>query len=92
MEELSEPALVRQDFKTAVIDFEVANGVADVVDGDARIILELKVVDALDVGIKAFMGGKKTPVGFLLVVEGQLLEVLQAGLDGRHYERREVVR
>ena len=57
MEELSEPALVRQDFKTAVIDFEIANGVADVVDGDARIILKLKVVDALDVGIKAFMGG-----------------------------------
>lgn len=76
LEELGEPAVVREDFKTTVIDFEVGNGVADVVDGDARTIMELEVVDALDVGVKAVIGGEKTPVGFLLVVERQLLEVL----------------
>lgn len=76
LEESGEPAVMGQDLKTAAIDLEVANGVADIVDGDVRIILELEVVDALDVGVEAFMRGEKTPVGFLLVVEGQLLEVL----------------
>jgi len=77
-------ALVAQDFESAVADFGFSIELSYVFNLDVRIILKLKVVYPLCIGVEILRRGKKAPIWFLLLVEGELLEILDTGLYGRH--------
>ena len=78
-------ALVAQDFESAVADLGCSIELSYVFNLDVRIILELKVVHPLCIGVEILRWWEKAPIRFLLFVEGELLEILDTGLYGRHW-------
>lgn len=78
-------ALVIQDFESAIADPGRSIELSYVFDLDVRIILKLKVVHPLCIGIEILRWWEEAPIWFLLFVDGELLEILDAGLYGRHW-------
>jgi hypothetical protein len=76
---------VAQDFKPGVVDFGGFVELSYVFDLDVWIILKLEVVNPLSIRIETLRRREKAPIWFLLIIQGELLQVLYVGLYGRHW-------
>jgi hypothetical protein len=85
--ESGELALMAQDFEAGVVDLGGFVELSDIFDLNFRIVLKLQIVNSLRVGVKALRWREKAPIRLLRIVEGELLQIFDVGLHGRHFRR-----
>lgn len=80
----SNSAFMREHLEATVIDMRVCFAFPYVADCDAGVLLEFQIIQPLLVRIEAIVRLLKAPVRLFFVIKLQLLEILEAGLNGRH--------
>jgi hypothetical protein len=75
---------MREHLEATVINMRVCFAFPYVANCDAGVLLELQIIQPLLVRIEAFLRLLKAPVRLLFLIKPQLLEILEAGLNGRH--------